>query len=79
MSLELGSSDVILGMHWCNSLEEMLVNWKLLTMKFKVNETTITLQGDLSLCKSLVSLKTMLKTKRNEGQGYLVELHNLVV
>lgn len=37
------------------------------------------LKGDPSLCKSLVSLKTMMKMICNEGNGYLVELQNLVL
>lgn len=32
--LELGSTDVILGMKWLKTLGDMKVNWKQLTMVF---------------------------------------------
>ena len=37
----------------------------------------MTLRGDHSLGKTLVSLKTMLKTLRHEGKGILVELNEV--
>lgn len=37
LPLELGSSDVILGIQWLSTLDAMLVNWKQLTMEFKVD------------------------------------------
>ena len=52
----------------------MIVNWQTLTMKFKVGESTVTLQGDSSLSRTLVSLKSMLKTIKKAGEGILVEL-----
>lgn len=36
LPLELGSADVILGMQWLELLGGMQVNWKNLTMRFKV-------------------------------------------
>ena len=64
LPLNLGSADVILGMKWLESLGGMLVNWKLLTMSFKVREMTMILQGDPSLNTSLISLKAMWKNLR---------------
>lgn len=75
--LDLGSTDVILEMKWLQSLIEMKVNWKLLTMKFQVGSRAVMLQGDSSLCKTLVSLKIMVKVIQDVGQGFLVELHSL--
>lgn len=43
-------------------------------MKFKIGMTPIVLQGDLSLCKSLVSLKNMMRALKQEGHGFWVEL-----
>lgn len=48
LPFELGSSDVILGMQWLESLGGMQMNWKDLTMEFKVGRITVTLQGDPS-------------------------------
>ena len=45
LPLKLGSADVILGMHWLETLERMQVNWKTLTMRFQLNDTMVTLQG----------------------------------
>lgn len=74
LPLGLGSSDVILGMQWLGSLGNMTVNWQTLTMKFKVWDTVVTSQGDSSLSKTLVSLKSILKTLKKAGEGILVEL-----
>ena len=70
LSLDLGSVDVILGMKWLESLGGMHVNWKLLTMRFKVGEVTVILQGDPSLNASLVSLKAMWKALRTRGRYF---------
>lgn len=50
------------------------MNWGELTMTFEVNRETVVLQGDSSLMKSQISLKTMIKAIREGGQGVLVEL-----
>lgn len=77
LPLELGSTDVILGMQWLSPLGNMEVNWKLLTMKFRMGESVKTLKGDLGLSKAGVSLKTMVKTLQQEGQGVWVELRSM--
>lgn len=43
LPLELGSADMILEMHWLESLGGMQVNWKSLIMKFKVSGMAVTL------------------------------------
>jgi len=43
-------------------------------MKFNVGGITVTLQGDPSLSKTLVSLKTMVKAFKEGGEGVLLEL-----
>ena len=49
LPLNLGSSDVILGIQWLETLGKMQVNWKTLTMHFHQGNMPITLQGDPSL------------------------------
>ena len=55
----------------------MEVNWKNLVMKFPMGDSVITLRGDPSLCKSGVSLKTLMKDLQQQGEGVLVELCSL--
>ena len=55
LPLKLGSADVILGMQWLETLGGMQVDWKNLMMQFRQADNPLTLQGDLSLCNSLLS------------------------
>lgn len=71
--LELGSADVFLGISWLGMLGEVSANWKNLTMWFDWQGKRVLLQGDSSLSKTLVSLKAMIKSIQEEGQGFLVE------
>ncbi|XP_028552250.1 uncharacterized protein LOC114580023 [Dendrobium catenatum] len=75
--LDLGSTDVILGMQWLQSLGEMKVNWKKLYMEYGQGGRKVTLQGDPSLCRARVALKSIFKTLRDEGEGYLIELQQV--
>ena len=52
LPLDLESTYVILGMKWLQTLGEMKVNWKLLTMKFRVNVQLVVLWGDSNLSKT---------------------------
>ncbi|KAI0492631.1 hypothetical protein KFK09_026907 [Dendrobium nobile] len=75
--LDLGSTDVILGMQWLQFLGEMKVNWKKLYMEYGKGSRRVTLQGDPSLCRSRVALKSIFKTLRDDGEGYLIELQQV--
>ncbi|XP_052202680.1 uncharacterized protein LOC127808263 [Diospyros lotus] len=79
LPLELGSFDVILGMKWLAAMGKMRVDWKALTMKFQVGGLAVTLQGDPSLSKSLVSLKAMMKAFKENGEEMLFELGMMAV
>lgn len=72
LPLELGSSNVILGIQWLQKLGRMQVDWNTLTMTVDTTGTKVTLQGDQSLSKTPVSLKTMLKAFREQGEGFLL-------
>ncbi|KAF7825235.1 TMV resistance protein N [Senna tora] len=49
---DLGGVDMILGITWLESLMEVNVNWRLLTMKYHVGEALVCLKGDASLAKT---------------------------
>ncbi|KAF7812804.1 Retrotransposable element Tf2 [Senna tora] len=68
----LGEVDVILGIEWLESLGEVSVNWRLLTMRYKDNEKEIALKGDASLARTEVAFKTVMKSIRKGGQGFLL-------
>ena len=75
LPLSLGNSNVILGIQWLETLGMTLTNWQQQVMKFQMGNKTMTLCGDPSLGKTMVSRKTMIKTLRHEGKGLLVELN----
>ncbi|XP_063950432.1 uncharacterized protein LOC135152943 [Daucus carota subsp. sativus] len=77
LPLELGSSDVILGIQWLEKLGMVTTNWKTQVMKFELGGELVTLIGDQTLVHSQVSLKAMLKALRKQGQEYWVECNRL--
>ncbi|KAF7821313.1 Retrotransposable element Tf2 [Senna tora] len=76
---KLGDVDMILGMEWLESLGEVRVNWKQLTMKIKVDDGTVCLVGDPALAKSLVSMKNLIRSVRKGGNGFLLELNEISI
>ena len=54
------------------------MNWKNLTMRFTLGGVAMILQGDPSLCRSLISLKAIIKAIKGEGEGILLELCTLI-
>ncbi|GKB08561.1 putative mitochondrial protein, partial [Tanacetum coccineum] len=58
-------------------LGETSNNWKELTMTFDHGEKQITIKGDRGLCRSLVSIKSLLRVFHQEKEGLLVEMINL--
>lgn len=61
------------------SLIDVKVNWKQLTMKYKEGKTTISLKEDPALTKTIVSLKSMLSSVKHEEHGFLVEFGALTL
>lgn len=43
-------------------------------MKFKLDGSWVTLQGEPGLSRSLISLRSMMKVLKKENEGMLVEL-----
>lgn len=74
LPLRLGSSDVILGMKWLETLGTTQTNWKNQTMDFEVDGRQVRLVGDRSLGKSLVTLRAMERELKRQGNGVLIEL-----
>ena len=50
----------------------MQVNWKALKMQYKFGGVIVTMQGDPSFRKSLVSLKAMMRAFKEHGKGCFI-------
>lgn len=74
LPLPLGSTDVIVGLKWLATLGVTRNDWKNLIMTFELGGQSVTLWGDPSLTKALVSLKTMVKELLIEKEGLMLEL-----
>ncbi|GJY21422.1 putative mitochondrial protein [Tanacetum coccineum] len=77
LPLELGSTDAILGMKWLQTLGEMTVNWKKLTMVFNDGNKQVAINGDPGLCRNLVSVKSIARSIKHEKYGFLVEMKQM--
>lgn len=75
LPLNLGNSDVILGVQWLEKLGPVTTNWKSQVMRFQLNGREIILQEDPSLARSRISLKAIIRTVRREGGGVLLEMN----
>lgn len=78
LPLPLGSADVILGVTWLEMLGKVIFYYKLSEMEFSLGEWVVILQGDRSLVRSQVSLKSIMKTFEKEDQGVSIELSAVV-
>lgn len=79
LPLELGITDVILGVQWLQTLGNTYHNWITHTMKFIIGGKPVTLKGDPTLHKTRISLKAMLRTLNHEGAGLIGELGSSTV
>ena len=73
LPIELGSTDMVLGMQWLGRVGQMEVDWHKLEMYISMGPTRVTLRGDPSLRRTSVSLKSMFRTLRKGCPGVLVE------
>ncbi|GJU71963.1 putative mitochondrial protein [Tanacetum coccineum] len=58
-----------------SDLGEMVVNWKELTMAFGEGDKRVSIKCDPALSRSLVSLKSMVRTMHVQNVGFLIELN----
>lgn len=77
LPLNLGSTDVILGVQWLAILGDVTSNHLNLKMCFVLGKSSIVLQGDPTLVRSQVTLKSLITSLKLEKQGFLVELNVL--
>ncbi|KAL1213452.1 RNA-directed DNA polymerase-like protein [Cardamine amara subsp. amara] len=77
LPLKLGNADIIMGVQWLETLGDVLVNWKEQRMRFSQGKVMVTLRGDPSLCNGPVSLKTLWRALRDDGEGVIVECAGL--
>nr|GEV22215.1 putative mitochondrial protein [Tanacetum cinerariifolium] len=75
--LELGSTDFILGMKWLQTLGEMTINWKKLTMVFNDGNKRVAIKGDPGMCQNMVSVKSIARSIQHEKYGFLVEMKQM--
>lgn len=61
LCFSLGGIDVILGVSWLETLRDVKVNWKQLTMQFVYNRTPVTLCSNSYLIHAPVSQHSLLK------------------
>nr|KAJ0197601.1 hypothetical protein LSAT_V11C700383600 [Lactuca sativa] len=66
--------DLILGITWLQTLGNVTSNWRELWMSFWVDGRLITIRGDPSLSKSLVSCKALGKLLQKEGEGFVIHV-----
>ncbi|KAL8131470.1 hypothetical protein AgCh_007417 [Apium graveolens] len=68
--LQLGNSDVIPGVQWLKKFGTVSTNWKTQTLKLRLGEDNIALEGDTLLGRSMTSSKAMVKMFRKGENGF---------
>lgn len=76
--MNLGGTEVVLGMDWLASLGDIEANFRNLIIKWGSGSAKRILRGDPALCKGTASLKTLLKAMQNEGECYYVDYYQLL-
>ena len=77
LPLELGHSDVILGIEWLAKLGTISTDWKTPLMQFNWKGSKVMLRGDPSLERSLVILESIMKDIQKMGGGMLIVLASI--
>ncbi|MCH90134.1 hypothetical protein A2U01_0011042, partial [Trifolium medium] len=71
--MELGGTDMVLGMDWLASLGNIEANFGELCLKWKSNGFSHRIQGDPAMCTRQASLKAMVKALSDSGVGYYLQ------
>ncbi|MCH87798.1 hypothetical protein A2U01_0008677, partial [Trifolium medium] len=71
--MELGGTDMALGMDWLASLGNIEANFGELCLKWKSNGFSHKIQGDPAMCTRQASLKAMVKALADSGVGYYLQ------
>jgi len=74
--MDIGGTDIILGMDWLASLGNVKANFKNLLLKWEHKGERRMIKGDPSLCKSQASRKAMIKALNDKGEGYMLSYQN---
>ncbi|XP_024009420.1 uncharacterized protein LOC112084503 [Eutrema salsugineum] len=74
---ELGTTDLVLGYAWLETLGEKKNNWKCHTMILMHEGRWVMLVGDPSLVRSQVSLNSIEKVVQDAGEAYLLDFFTL--
>lgn len=69
---ELGGVDVILGVAWLETLGEVRINWRTLSMKFSHQGQQVQINGDSRLSKTMISAKTLEKLAEIESASMIL-------
>ncbi|MCH97071.1 hypothetical protein A2U01_0018064, partial [Trifolium medium] len=71
--MELGGTEMLLGMDWLASLGSIGANFSELCLKWSSNGFNYTIQGDPALCNKQASVKAMVKALSDNGIGFYLQ------
>ncbi|KAK2364782.1 hypothetical protein QL285_089616 [Trifolium repens] len=74
--MDLGGSEMVLGVDWLASLGNIEANFENLCLKWKKNGHNYLIQGDPTMCNRQASWKAMIKAMSNDGVGFY--LHTVI-
>lgn len=77
--MELGGTEMVLGMDWLASLGDIKANFGQLTIGWKEGNHRCMIKGDPSLCKDQASWKAMVKALHDDGEGFVVQYQQLTL
>ncbi|KAI5390202.1 hypothetical protein KIW84_075494 [Lathyrus oleraceus] len=76
--MELGGTDMVLGMDWLASLGNIEANFGKLCLMWELGGQKYSIQGDPTLSNQQVSMKGMMRALKGEGMGFYVQTVQMV-
>ena len=70
--MELGGTEMVLGMDWLSSLGKIEADFRAMTLQWKVGGRSWKMVGDPSLCRAQATWKTTMKALKEDGEGYYI-------